>query len=348
MVNSAYTRKFSDINACDVISVGGKNALLGDMYAKLSSLGINVPDGFAVTSFAFEHYLTANVLHQRLHELMRGLDRENFSNLKEIGTAARALIMGGTIPYYMIVAIREAYDELCKSEGEHVNVAVRSSATAENLPLASFVGLHESFLNINDADVMLDAIKKCFASLYTDRAIKYREDNHFTHAKLFFSVGVQKMIQSYTGASGMMVEPDDSGEMLDISAVKGFHKDPARTTSPDHYLIFKPALDQGKYAILRKKSGRKTDHVIAEVNNEEASGMMIAAMPNYVLTDGEITTLARWASILQEYYAKPMDIEWAKDGDTNKLYIVRAKPAKIYTQKKNPLVREYKLRRHAL
>lgn len=326
MVTSAYTRKFSDINSCDVISVGGKNAILGDMYSKLSTLGINVPDGFAVTSFAFEHFLTANVLHQRLHELMHQLDRETFSNLKYIGAAARALILAGTIPYYMIVAIRETYDELCNSEGEQVSVAVRSSASAENLPLASFVGLHESFLNINDADELLDAIKKCFASLYTDRAIKYREDNHFTHAKLFLSVGVQKMVQSPCGASGMLIELDGPGEMLDISAIKGFCKDVVKVTLPDHFLVFMPALEQGKNPILRKRSGRRTEPV-NKGSNEMASGeTILPEFPNYVLTDDEIIQLANWASIIRQHYAKSMDIEWAKDGSTGKLYVVRARP----------------------
>ncbi|MBV4357519.1 PEP/pyruvate-binding domain-containing protein [Pinibacter aurantiacus] len=325
MVTSAYTRKFSDINACDVISVGGKNAILGDMYSKLSPLGINVPDGFAVTSFAFEHFLTANVLHQRLHELMRQLDRDNFSNLEEIGISARSMILAGTIPYYMIVAIREAYDNLCNSEGNKVSVAVRSSASAENLPLASFVGLHESFLNIDDADALLDAIKKCFASLYTDRAIKYREDNHFTHAKLFFSVGVQKMVQSGCGYSGMIIELDDSGDMLDISAVKGFCKDILKITSPDHFLVFKPALEKGKNPILRKRSGRKKEKPAQgrEMNAEEP---VLPEFPNYVLTDEEIIQLAKWASIIHDHYAKSMDIEWTKDGNTGRLYIVRARP----------------------
>ncbi|MDI3321260.1 PEP/pyruvate-binding domain-containing protein [Pinibacter soli] len=326
MVNSAYTRKLGDIHACDIISVGGKNAILGDMYSKLSPLGINVPDGFAVTSFAFEHFLTANVLHQRLHELMHQLDRETFSNLKEIGAAARAMILAGTIPYYMIVAIREAYDELCHSEGEQVSVAVRSSASAENLPLASFVGLHESFLNIDDADTLLDSIKKCFASLYTDRAIKYREDNHFTHAKLFFSVGVQKMVQSRCGASGMIIELDGTGDMLDVSAVKGFCKDIVKMTRPDHYLVFKPALELGKNPILRKRSGRKKEQP-SQVDKEVfVAEPVLPEFPNYILTDDEIAMLAKWASIICEHYGKSMDIEWAKDGNTGKLYIVRARP----------------------
>jgi len=324
MVTSAYTRKFSDINACDVISVGGKNAILGDMYSKLSPLGINVPDGFAVTSFAFEHFLTANVLHQRLHELMRQLDRKNFSNLDEIGISARAMILAGTIPYYMIVAIREAYDNLC--EGVPVSVAVRSSASAENLPLASFVGLHESFLNIDDADALLDAIKKCFASLYTDRAIKYREDNHFTHAKLFFSVGVQKMVQSRCGSSGMIIELDGSGDMLDVSAVKGFCKDIEKITRPDHFLVFKPALEQGKNPIIRKRSGRKKETSVRIGREMSREIAVLPEFPNYVLTDEEIIQLAKWASIIHEHYAKSMDIEWAKDGNTGKLYVVRARP----------------------
>jgi pyruvate,water dikinase len=337
MVNSAYTRKFSNINACDVISVGGKNAILGDMYTKLSSLGINVPDGFAVTSFAFENFLTANVLHQRLHELMRQLDRENFSNLAEIGAASRALILRGTIPYYMIVAIREAYDELCNSEGEQVSVAVRSSASAENLPMASFVGLHESFLNIDDADALLDAIKKCFASLYTDRAIKYREDNHFTHAKLFFSVGVQKMVQSRCGSSGMIIELDDSGEMLDVSAVKGFCKATVKTTLPDHFLVFKPALEQGKNPIVRKRSGRRKELSTQPCNGIPNKEIVLPEFPNYVLTDNEIIALAKWASIIREHYRKAMDIEWAKDGNTGKLYVVRARPRREVACRTTPL-----------
>jgi pyruvate,water dikinase len=326
MVTCAYTRKFSDINACDVISVGGKNAILGDMYSKLSSLGVNVPDGFAVTSFAFENFLTANALHQRLHELMRQLDRENFSNLAEIGAAARDLIMHGSIPYYMTVAIREAYEELCHTEGEQVGVAVRSSASAENLPLASFVGLHESFLNIDDEDELLDAIKKCFASLYTDRAIKYREDNNFRHAKLFFSVGVQKMVQSRCGSSGMVIELDDTGDMLDVSAVKGFCKEIVKATLPDHYLVLKPALEQGKNPIARKRSGRKKELPQQPSKETITREIILPEFPNYVLTDAEITILANWAITIRKHYGKSMDIEWAKDGSSDKLYVVRARP----------------------
>lgn len=316
MVTSTYTMKFSNINARDVISVGSKNAILGDIYSHLSSKGINVPNGFAITSFAFEHFLTANSLHLRLNELMNKLDKENFSNLRSISSTARALLLQGALPYYMVVAIRNAYEELCNNEGKSIDVAVRSSASAENLPLVSFSGLHESFLNIGNIDSLLDTIKKCFASLYSDRAIKYREDNHYTHAKLFFSVGVQKMIHAENGCFGMIVEKGTSGNIIDISAVTADANKNSmqREIFSDHYKVSKSCLLQGKNPVLSKKHGNEND-MYSEDKNQ------------YNLSDTEITTLAKWAISINNHFAKLMDLEWIKEDKTNALYIVRAKPA---------------------
>jgi pyruvate,water dikinase len=328
MITSAYIRKYSDINSCDVIAVGSKNALLGDMYTKLSSLGINVPDGFAVTSFAFEYFLTANALHQQLHTLMSGLDKKDLSNLNTIGATARALIMRGTMPYYLVVAIRNAYDELCEREGKKIDLAVRSSTSAESLPLASFAGLHESFLNISDADDLLDAIKQCFASLYTNRAIKYREENHFTHAKLFFSVGVQKMIHAENGCSGFITASDSTGHKLEFTAAQGLHKNATEANLfTDHFFVYGSGFSEDNIVIVKKPLHNKKQPQVGARNDDTRTKAKLAQLHKCVLTKDEITTLATWTAIVQKHYAKPMDLEWAKDGNTGKLYIVGARPA---------------------
>jgi pyruvate, water dikinase len=346
MVN--YIKRFNEINIGDTNIVGGKNSSLGEMFCKLSTKGISVPDGFATTTFAFEEFLTHNSMHAPLYDLMLKLDKVNFSNLKEIGTMARQLFANATLPKNLVLAIVHAYKELCG--GNYFEVAVRSSATAEDLPQASFAGQHESFLNIKGEDVLLDAVKKCFASLYTDRAIKYREDNGFLHQKVDLSVGVQKMVRSDKASSGVIFTLDpDSGfrNVIHISGVWGLGENIVQgTVTPDEFLLFKTTLLAGKNAIIQKKLGEKEKTMIYSHDNANTIINIETVKEKrdaFVLSDAELTTLAKWALIIEDYYQKPMDIEWAKDGITNEIFIIQARPETVHVKKNALQLKEYTL-----
>jgi pyruvate, water dikinase len=346
MVN--YIKRFNEINIGDTNIVGGKNSSLGEMFCKLSTKGISVPDGFATTTFAFEEFLTHNSMHAPLYDLMLKLDKVNFSNLKEIGTKARQLFANATLPKSLVLAIVHAYKELCG--GNYFEVAVRSSATAEDLPQASFAGQHESFLNIKGEDVLLDAVKKCFASLYTDRAIKYREDNGFLHQKVDLSVGVQKMVRSDKASSGVIFTLDpDSGfrNVIHISGVWGLGENIVQgTVTPDEFLLFKTTLLAGKNAIIQKKLGEKEKTMIYSHDNANTIINIETVKEKrdaFVLSDAELTTLAKWALIIEDYYQKPMDIEWAKDGITNEIFIIQARPETVHVKKNALQLKEYTL-----
>ncbi len=343
-----YINQFKDISIQDIPAVGGKNASLGEMFSNLSSRGISVPDGFATTAFAFEEFLTHNKLHAELHNLMQQLDKVNFSNLTGVGAKARALFSEAVLPASLQAAIIQAYKALC---GEHYfEVAVRSSATAEDLPQASFAGQHESYLNINGEAALLNAVKKCFASLYTDRAIKYREDNGFSHTKVALSVGVQRMVRSDKASSGVAftLEPESGfRNIIHISGVWGLGENIVQgTVTPDEFFVFKPTLMEGKNAIIQKKLGEKAKTMI--YGNDDNQPVVNIITPKekreqFVLTDEEITRLANWALIIESHYQKPMDIEWAKDGITREMFIIQARPETVHSQKNPLLVKEYKL-----
>ncbi len=342
----AFIKKFKDIGISDIASVGGKNSSLGEMINQLSAKGVSVPDGFATTAFAFWTFLDANNLRQPLAQLMDGLDKAQFSNLKDIGARARNLVLQGRMPKEMASAIRVAYKEL----GENLAVAVRSSATAEDLPEASFAGQHESYLNIQGEADLLEATKKCFASLYTDRAIKYREDKGFAHEKVALSVGVQRMVRSDKACSGVgfTLEPESGfRDLIHLSGVWGLGENLVQgTVTPDEFFVFKPTLIQGKNAVIQKKLGTKELTMVYDESRRSAT-VNLPTPPDkrnrFVLEAKEITKLARWALLIEEHYGKPMDIEWAKDGLTQELFIIQARPETVQSVK-NPLVaQEYQL-----
>ena len=344
----SYVKKFKELGIADTAAVGGKNSSLGEMFSKLSSKGIQVPDGFATTAFAFEKFLTDNSLHLPLHKLIFELDKTQYTNLEEIGSQARELIMSGEIPHDVKVAILSAYGELCGNK--ETEVAVRSSATAEDLPQASFAGQHESYLNIEGPEALLKAIKKCYASLYTDRAIKYREDNGFVHESVFLSVGVQKMVRSDKASSGVAftLEPESGfRDIIHISGVWGLGENIVQgTVTPDEFFVFKPTLRLQKNPIIRKELGEKAKTMI--YNNDESKPVVNVATPKekqeqFVLTNDEIAKLAKWCLIIEDHYQKPMDIEWAKDGISNEIFIIQARPETVHSQKNPLLVREYSL-----
>ena len=342
------TRKFKEIRLEDTAIVGGKNASLGEMFSRLSAEGIVVPDGFATTAFAFQEFLTYNSLHAPLYALMQELDKKTFANLKAIGDKARALMLKGHFPINLQHAITEDYVELVGNAEEPV--AVRSSATAEDLPEASFAGQHESYLNIASKSEVLQAIIKCFASLYTDRAIKYREDNGFAHEKVSLSVGIQKMVRADRGCSGVAFTLDpESGfkDIIHISGVWGLGENLVQgTVTPDEFYVFKPTLLQGKNAIIRKKIGSKTKTLI--YGNDSQQPVINTDTPPalsmlFVLNNEEITRLAKWAMIIEKHYNKPMDIEWAKDGANGRMYILQARPETVQSRKNPLLLTEYSL-----
>lgn len=343
-----YIKKFSEISITDIAAVGGKNSSLGEMFSKLSSKGIPVPDGFATTAFAFGEFLTQNSLHLPLHNLLQQLDKKAFSNLKETGARARKLLLDAVLPVSLQSAIIQAYRDLC---GEtHFEVAVRSSATAEDLPQASFAGQHESYLNIKGNDALLNAVKRCFASLFTDRAIKYREDNGFAHEKVALSVGIQKMVRSDKACSGVgfTLEPESGfRDIIHLSGVWGLGENIVQgTVTPDEFLVFKPTLLQKKNAIVQKKLGEKAKTMIYGSDENIPVVNIVTSkekQEQFVLTDEEVMKLAGWALLIEEHYGKPMDIEWAKDGITQELFIIQARPETVHSQKNPLVVKEYKL-----
>jgi pyruvate,water dikinase len=341
-----FIKKFEEILINDVSIVGGKNASLGEMYNKLSTKGIKVPPGFATTAFAFEAFLEYNHLAARLENIITDLDRTLFSNLKETGASARKLIMDGDLPKNLKDEIVEAYNVL----GAETTVAVRSSATAEDLPQASFAGQHESYLNVKGADDLLMAIKKCYASLYTDRAIKYREDKGFVHSKVYLSVGVQKMVRSDKASSGVGFTLDpESGfrNVIHLSGVWGLGENLVQgTVTPDEYYVFKTSLRNGKNGIIQKKLGTKELTMV--YGETQGAGTInvetpVARRNEYILDDTEITKLANWALIIEDHYQKPMDIEWAKDGLSGEIFIIQARPETVHSLINPMLFSEYKL-----
>lgn len=346
---NSYIKQFKEITIGDVPSVGGKNASLGEMFSKLTSKGISVPDGFATTAFAFQEFLTVNSLHSKLNVLMEQLDKKKYTNLREIGAQARKLLLASPLSKKFEEAIIAGYKRLCGGEN-YFEVAVRSSATAEDLPEASFAGQHESYLNIKGEKELLTAIQKCYASLYTDRAIKYREDNGFSHEKISLSVGIQKMVRSDKASSGVCftLEPESGfRDIIHISGVWGLGENIVQgTVTPDDFLVFKPTLLQGKNAIVQKKLGDKAKTMIygTDENNPVINTDTLEEKRNqYVLNDKEITTLANWALIIEKHYKKPMDLEWAKDGITNHLFIIQARPETVHSQKNPLIVKEYEI-----
>ncbi len=340
--------EFKKIGIGDIAQVGGKNASLGEMITKLASAGIPVPDGFAITSESFIEFLNSNGLVEKLQALMSQLDRVKYANLRELGLKARKWILEAVIPPDLKKEVIEAYQKL--SNGTQIEVAVRSSATAEDLPQASFAGQHDSYLNIKGDKELLQAVQKCYASLYTDRAIKYREDNGFAHEKVFLSIGVQKMVRSDKASSGVCftLEPESGfRDIVHISGVWGLGENIVQgTVIPDEYFVFKPTLLKGKFPIIQKKLGDKDQTMIYSENPEEPVRNIPTSKEKreqYVLSDEEIIQIARWAMAIEDHYRKPMDLEWAKDGLTQEIFIIQARPETVQSRKNPLMVKEFEL-----
>lgn len=344
-----HIKKFDSIGIQDIPSVGGKNASLGEMYNQLTQKGVNIPNGFATTSKAFWQFLDQNNIRETLKNILAGLDRKAYSNLDLIGERARDCIKESALSPSFCKSVLKAYKSLCGKEDRAV--AVRSSATAEDLPDASFAGQHDTFLNILGGDNVLHAVKKCFASLYTDRAIKYREDKGFLHEDVALSVGVQLMVRSDKGCSGVgfTIEPESGHEnVILLSGVWGLGENIVQgTVNPDEFYVFKPSLRNNSYPIIQKRLGDKQQTMVYALEEEEASTVNtdtpISKQQQYVLSDEEINSLGNWALLIEEHYQKPMDIEWAKDGLSNELYITQARPETVHHTKNKKIHIAYQL-----
>lgn len=336
-----FTLNFDQIEITDIHLVGGKNASLGEMFQKLSSQGINVPDGFAITSSAYNQFIDQNKLRGVLTTTLSTLDTDNYTNLTQVGKAIRAHILNATIPSDVAIAIKNAYRDFCANYSQPIEVAVRSSATAEDLPNASFAGQQESYLNIKDEEELLKACLHCYASLFTNRAIKYRNDNGFKHMDVSLSIGVQKMVRSDKACAGVCftIDPETGfNDVIYISGSWGLGENVVKgEVNPDEFLVYKPALAWNKSAVISKRIGSKSKTMIYGTESGSLNTLNIETSSEdrkkFVLTNQEITTLAKWAKQIEEHYKCPMDIEWAKDGISNELYIVQARPETVHSNK---------------
>lgn len=345
---------FDELSIKDVGLVGGKNASLGDMYSHLKDKGVDVPNGFAITSEAYKFFIKEEGLEEKIQNILAGLKKDDLESLKKAGEEIRNLILSAQLPSSLTQEIEKAYQKMCELYEENTDVAVRSSATAEDLPGASFAGEQETFLNISGLEGLLESVKKCFASLFTDRAISYREDKGFSHMKVYLSVGVQKMARSDLASSGVAFTIDtETGfdKVVIINSSYGLGEMIVQgKVTPDEFVVFKPSLEKGLKSIISKKLGEKNKKMIygeqnfikeVEVSEEDKN--------SYSLSDDEILKLAGWCVEIEKYFSEkyehyqPMDIEWAKDGKLNQLFIIQARPETVYSSQEKKVFKEYKL-----
>ena len=343
---------FDALTVRDVPRVGGKNASLGEMVRMLKDKGVRVPDGFATTAAAFREYVVVNGIEAELRARVEGM-KSGRASLHETGEAVRRLFLDGEFPETMAEAIKEAYQELSRRSGQsEVSVAVRSSATAEDLPQASFAGQQETFLNVRGERALLDACRRCFASLFTDRAISYRETQGFDHLEVALSIGVQRMVRSDLAGSGVMFSIDtETGfpGVVVISAAWGLGETVVQgAVDPDKYLVVKPLLGDGHYQpIIEKTLGAKETKMIYATGGSTRTATVATTQrerQTFVLADPEILELGRWAAIIEDHYGRPMDMEWAKDGETGDLYIVQARPETVQSSRQTGRIETYRLK----
>ncbi|HEU5074940.1 MAG TPA: phosphoenolpyruvate synthase, partial [Polyangiaceae bacterium] len=352
--SSSFVRWFEELGVEDVALVGGKNASLGELSRELGSSGIGLARGFALTAQAYRYFLRASGLDARLGEMLAGLDTRDIENLQKRGRYVREAILAAELPEQVERQLALAYDEL--GSGEPLDVAVRSSATAEDLPDASFAGQQETYLNVRGRAALMAACKRCYASLFTDRAISYRQDKGFDHFKVALSVGIQQMVRSDLGAAGVMFSIDtETGfkDMVLINAAYGLGENVVQgSVNPDEFYVFKPTLLNGFRPIVQKTLGSKEFKLVYDVGG----GRMTKNVPvppddrnRFAITDADILTLARWACEIETHYSKrygrftPMDMEWAKDGRTGRLYVLQARPETVQSQKRSDSLEVYRL-----
>ncbi len=351
---------FEEIGIEDVPMVGGKNASLGEMYQKLTSKGVAVPHGFAITAYAYRYLLKAAGIEQGIKDALAGLDTSDMKNLQERGAKARDIIRNAEFPEDLRQEIAVAYAKMEEEYGKDVAIAVRSSATAEDLPDASFAGQQDTYLNISGMDAIIENCRKCFASLFTNRAISYRHDKGFGQFDVYLSITIQKMVRSDSASSGVMFSIDtESGfeNAVFLTGAWGLGENVVQgAVNPDEFYIFKPTLKEGKRPIVGKRVGSKEIKMI--YNDEPGAEEPVKNIPTtneertrYVINDDEILQLAKWACIIEDHYGRGMDIEWAKDGDgvnvgTGELFIVQARPETVHSQTSNKVIETYKMKEH--
>ena len=361
---SKYIKWFKEIGIEDIPEVGGKNASLGEMYRNLTSEGVRVPNGFAVTASAYRYILDSNNAWDKLHEQLDNLDPNNVQELQRRGKTCRDIIYSCKIPEDLKAEIIEGFRGLKEEYGETLSLAVRSSATAEDSPEASFAGQNDTYLNIHNEDALLDAYKRCLASNFTDRSIHYKYDNHFDYLKVYLSVVVMKMVRSDKGASGVMFSLDTETGFKDvvfINAAYGLGENVVQgTIDPDSFYVHKPTFNQGYRAVLKRRLGKKElkmvfseelnlDNIAVEyTKNVETSQ---EERSHFCITDEDIMVLADYAIKVENHYSKkagyhkPMDMEWAKDGLDGHLYMVQARPETVQSQRHGTILEIYHLQK---
>jgi len=351
-----FILRFNEIGIEDVPYVGGKNASLGEMYRNLVPKGVNIPNGFAITAYAYRYLLKETWADKKIKEILSDLDTSDMDNLAQRGSRVRSLIKSLEFPEDLTKAIIESYKKMEKIYWKNVDVAVRSSATAEDLPDASFAGQQDTYLNIFGYESIIDACKRCFASLFTNRAISYRQDKHFDHFSIALSITVQKMVRSDLACSGVMFSIDTESWFKDavlLTGAYGLGENVVQwAVNPDEWYIFKPSLRKGKKAILSKKVGEKAIKMIyshSGVAPTKNISVPEADRKKLTLTDDEVINLAKQVVIIEDHYSKkkwkfcPMDTEWAKDGKTGELFIVQARPETVHSNTDMSVLKTYEL-----
>jgi pyruvate,water dikinase len=352
-----FTLWFNEIRIEDVPSVGGKNASLGEMYQDLTSKGVKIPNGFATTSEAYWHFLNSTGILDKLKEIMSGLNKADVKDLAARGKRARELILESDLPEDLWMEIKEDYDKLGEEYGANPDVAVRSSATAEDLPTASFAGQQETFLNVRGYQDLKEACIKCYASLFMDRAISYRIDNGFDQFKVALSIGIMKMIRSDLASSGVIFTLDTETGFRDVIFITGAYGLGENVVQgaviTDEFYVFKPTFRKGFQPIIRKSLGEKKIKMIYGTGESKALTQNVEVpeedRKRFCISDDDILTLARYATTIEDHYSKkaakdmPMDIEWAKDGRTGELFIVQARPETVQSQKTRDILESYHL-----
>ena len=347
-----FIRWFNELTIHDIPLVGGKNASLGEMYQALGGEGIRVPNGFAITAEAYRYLLDQAGAWPRLHELLDHVDADDVADLARRAQQARELIYAAPLPADLQAEINAAFAELQRQYGEDLSVAVRSSATAEDLPNASFAGQQDTYLNIRGGQSLLDACKRCFASLFTDRAIHYRIDQGFDHFKVALSIGVMKMVRSDLAASGVMFSLDtESGfdDAVFITGAYGLGENVVQgAVDPDEFYVHKPTFAQGYRAVLRRNLGAKKIKMVYSDGRTREPVRNIATANDerrrYCIADAEVLELAGYAIKIETHYGRPMDMEWAKDGLDGRLYIVQARPETVASQRSGQVLEQYRLK----
>lgn len=346
-----YILWFNQIRIKDVSKVGGKNASLGEMYSKLTKRGVAIPNGFAVTADGYDYFITSQGVKKKIKQILKDLDTHDIHNLQARAKAVRETILEANFPQDLKDQIFTAYQKLSQQyKLKNVDVAVRSSATAEDLPDASFAGQQDTYLNVEGKKELLEFCKRCMASLFTDRAISYRADKGFDHFKVKLSITVQKMVRSDLASSGVMFSIDTESGFRDavlINAIYGLGEYIVQgIVNPDEYYVFKPTLLKGFQPIISKSVGLKNKKLVYDSQaktNMKSLPVTKVDQHKFALSDQEVLQLAKWAIQIEDHYQKPMDMEWAKDGRTNKLYIVQARPETVRSQDDPHTLIEYSL-----